>query len=130
MGFASMESSGYAFVAFLGSGGNLSSMVGVTLLRGVLSPVGHGTWTAILASVLFLESAAGRFRINGKVMGTYLTVAILHGLWDGLPGVVAVILSPGLDVFIGQAAVGGISLFILWRRWSEAKRLPMKQTTV
>ena len=69
-------------------------MVGVTLLRGVLSPVGHGTWTAILASVLFRESAAGRFRINGKVMGSYLTVAILHGLWDGLPGVVSAILSP------------------------------------
>jgi RsiW-degrading membrane proteinase PrsW (M82 family) len=65
MGFASMESSGYAFVAFLRSGGNLSLMVAVTLLRGILSPVGHGTWTAILASVLFRESAAGRFRING-----------------------------------------------------------------
>jgi len=130
MGFASMESSGYAFVAFLGSGGNLSLMVGVTLLRGILSPVGHGTWTAILASVLFRESAAGRFRINGKVVGAYLTVVILHGLWDGLPGVVSAILSPGLDVFIGQAIVGGIGLFILWRRWSEAQRLQMKQTMV
>ena len=130
MGFASMESSGYAFVAFLGSGGNLSLMVGVTLLRGILSPIGHGTWTAILASVLFRESAARRFRINGKVVGAYLTVVILHGLWDGLPGVVSVILSPGLDVFIGQAIVGGVSLFILWRRWSEARRLQMKQTPV
>lgn len=130
MGFASMESSGYAFVAFLRSGGNLSLMVGVTLLRGILSPVGHGTWTAILASVLFRESAAGRFRINGKVMGTYLTVAILHGLWDGLPGVVSAILSPGLDVFIGQAIIGGIGLFILWRRWSEAQRLQMRQAIV
>ena len=130
MGFASMESSGYAFVAFLGSGGNLSLMVGVTLLRGILSPIGHGTWTAILASVLFRESAARHFRINGKVVGAYLTVVILHGLWDGLPGVVSAALSPGLDVFIGQAIVGGVSLFILWRRWSEAQRLQMKQTPV
>jgi RsiW-degrading membrane proteinase PrsW (M82 family) len=130
MGFASMESSGYAFVAFLSSGGNLSLAVGVTLLRGILSPVGHGTWTAILASVLFRESAAGRFRINGKVLGAYLTVVILHGLWDGLPGVVSAVLSPGLDVFIGQAIVGGVSIFVLWRRWSEAQRLQMKQTPV
>jgi RsiW-degrading membrane proteinase PrsW (M82 family) len=130
MGFASMESSGYAFVAFLGSKGNLSLMVGVTLLRGILSPIGHGTWTAILASVLFRESAARRFRINGKVVGAYLTVVILHGLWDGLPGVVSAIFSPGLDVFIGQAIVGGVSLFILWRRWSEAQRLQMKQIPV
>ncbi len=127
MGFASMESSGYAFVAFLGSGGSLSLMAAVTLLRGILSPVGHGTWTAILASVLFRESAARGFRINGKVMSAYLTVVILHGLWDGLPGVIAVILSPGLDVLIGQAAIGAISLFILWRRWSEARRLQINQ---
>jgi len=63
-------------------------------------------------------------------MGTYLTVAILHGLWDGLPGVVSAILSPGFDVFIGQAIIGGISLFILWRRWSEAQRLQMRQAIV
>jgi len=105
-------------------------MVGVTLLRGILSPIGHGTWTAILASVLFRESAARHFRISGKVVGAYLTVVILHGLWDGLPGVVSATLSPGLDVFIGQAIVGGISIFILWRRWSEAQRLQMKQTPV
>ncbi len=127
MGFASMESSGYAFVAFLGSGGNLSLMVGVTLLRGMLSPIGHGTWSAILASVLFRESRVGRFRVNHKVIGAYLTVSILHGLWDGLPPAIAVVLSPGLDVFIGQAFIGGISLFILRRRWSEAKRLQMQQ---
>ncbi len=130
MGFASMESSGYAFVTFLGSGGNLSLMVGVTLLRGILSPIGHGTWTAILASVLFRESAARHFRINGKVVRAYLTVVILHGLWDGLPGVVSAILSPGLDVLIGQAIIGGIGTFILWRRWSEAQRLQMEQALV
>ncbi len=130
MGFASMESSGYAFVAFLGSGGNLSLMVGVTLLRGILSPIGHATWTAILASVLFRESAAGRFRINGKVVRAYLTVVILHGLWDGLPGVISAMLSPGLDVLIGQVIVGGAGIFILWRRWSEAQRLQMQQTLV
>jgi hypothetical protein len=43
MGFASLESNGYAFVAFLQSGGSLSATVWVTLLRGLLSPVGHGT---------------------------------------------------------------------------------------
>ncbi len=104
--------------------------VGVTSLRGILSPIGHATWTAILASVLFRESAARRFRINGKVVGAYLTVVILHGLWDGLSGVVSAILSPGLDVLIGQAIVGGVSILILWRRWSEARRLQMEQTPV
>jgi RsiW-degrading membrane proteinase PrsW (M82 family) len=127
MGFASLESNGYAFVAFLGSGGSLSVTVMVTLLRGLLSPLGHGTWTAILASVLFREGSAGRFRINRKVIGAYLTVSVLHGLWDGLPAVVAALLSPGLDVFIAQGLVAATGLFILWRRWREAKRQQAEQ---
>jgi RsiW-degrading membrane proteinase PrsW (M82 family) len=130
MGFAALESNGYAFSAFLASHGSLSATVGVTLLRGLLSPVGHGTWTAILSSVLFRESGPERFRINLKVVGAYLTVVILHGLWDGLPVVIAALLSPGLDVFIGQALVGGAGLFILWRRWREARRLQEKAAAV
>ena len=120
MGFASLESAGYAFIAFLGSHGSLSATVGLTLLRGFLSPVGHGTWTAILAGVLFRESDGGRFHFNRRLLGAYLTVSILHGLWDGLPVLIAALLLPGLDILIGQACVGGIGLFLLWRRWREA----------
>jgi len=123
MGFAALESMGYSFTAFLSSGGSLSQTVGVTLLRGVLSPVGHGTWTAILASVLFRESRAGHFRINFKVIGAYLLVSILHGLWDLLPAMIGNVIGFGLDVIIGQVLVGGAGLFVLWLRWREARRL-------
>lgn len=125
MGFAALESNGYAFSAFLRSGGSLTLMVFVTLLRGILSPIGHGTWTAILVSVLFRESRNGHFRINLEVIGAYLTVSVLHGLWDGLPSVITAFLGTGLDVFIGEALVGVIGFFILWRRWQEAKRLQL-----
>jgi RsiW-degrading membrane proteinase PrsW (M82 family) len=123
MGFAALESNGYSFSAFLASGGSLSLAVYVTLLRGVLSPIGHGTWTAILASVLFRESRDGHFRVNFKVIGAYLTVVILHGLWDGLPGVIGAITGSGLDVFIGQSLVGLVGFLFLWWRWREALRL-------
>jgi RsiW-degrading membrane proteinase PrsW (M82 family) len=43
MGFAALESMGYTFTAFLTSGGSLTATVFVTMLRGILSPVGHGT---------------------------------------------------------------------------------------
>jgi RsiW-degrading membrane proteinase PrsW (M82 family) len=129
MGFASLESNGYAFSAFLRSGGSLSVTVFVTLLRGILSPIGHGTWTAILISVLFRESRQGHFRINLKVIGAYLTVSILHGLWDGLPGAITILFGEGLDVFAGQALVAMIGLFLLWRRWQEAKRLQIESPT-
>jgi RsiW-degrading membrane proteinase PrsW (M82 family) len=122
MGFAALESSGYVFTAFVASGGSLTDVVLTTLLRGLLSPVGHGTWTAILASVLFREGAPNRFRINGAVIGAYLTVAVLHGLWDGLPPVVAAVTGAGLDVFLAQGGIGVAGLAILWFRWREAVR--------
>jgi RsiW-degrading membrane proteinase PrsW (M82 family) len=125
MGFAALESNGYAFTAFLRSGGSLSVTVLVTMLRGLLAPVGHGTWTAILASVLFRESAAGRFRLNRKVVAAYLLVAILHGLWDALPIALAVLVASGGEVIIGETIVGATSLFILGRRWREARRLQL-----
>jgi len=121
MGFAALESTGYAFTAFLESRGSLDAFVVTTLLRGVLSPVGHGTWTAILASVLFRESGR-HFRINAAVVRTYLLVAVLHGLWDGLPMVIAAFVTSGVDVFLGQAVVGVAGLLILWRQWREAVR--------
>src|SRR5579864_8585797 len=122
MGFAALESSGYVFTAFVTSGGSLSALVVVTLLRGLLSPVGHGTWTAILASVMFREGAPNRFRINRAVIGAYLTVVILHGLWDGLPMLINAFTGSGLDVFIGQGLVGLAGLVILWFRYREAVR--------
>jgi RsiW-degrading membrane proteinase PrsW (M82 family) len=122
MGFAALESSGYAFTAFLASNGNLSDVVLTTLLRGLFSPIGHGTWTAILASVLFREGAPNRFRIDGAVIVAYLTVAALHGLWDGLPQLVASVTGAGLDVLLVQGAIGVVGLVILWFRWREAVR--------
>lgn len=123
MGFAALESMGYAFTGFLRSGGSLSFTVYLTMMRGIMSPLGHGTWTAILASVLFREAQNGRFRINWKVLGAFGTVVVLHTLWDLLPFVMAAFLLPGLDMFLGQAAVGLAGLFLLWRRWREGRRL-------
>jgi protease PrsW len=123
MGFAALESTGYAFTTFLDSGGSISLFVGVTLLRGVLSPLGHGTWTAILAGVLFRERRNRHFRLDRAVIGAYVTVSLLHGLWDGLPGLLAGFLAAGADVLAALAVVSGTGLFLLWWRWREAVRL-------
>lgn len=125
MGFAALESNGYAFTAFLESQGSLSITVAVTLFRGLLSPLGHGTWTAILASVLFRESKNGKFRINLQVIGAYLLVSILHAMWNGLPLIIDSSLNQGLNVFITDVAVGIVGLAILRIRWKEAIKLQM-----
>jgi protease PrsW len=83
-GFAALESAGYAFDAlFTTSGLSLPNLVETELLRGILTPVGHGLWTAILGGALFAAAArGGRLRPTGALLGWYLLVAVLHALWD------------------------------------------------
>lgn len=91
-GFGALESSGYALTSlFVARGGevvlSLSSLVFTEILRGVLAPLGHGLWTAILGGVLFGASRGGRLRFTWGVAGTYLLVSLLHGLWDAMRGI-------------------------------------------
>jgi RsiW-degrading membrane proteinase PrsW (M82 family) len=83
-GFAALESAGYAFNAlFTANGLSLLNLVETEVLRGILAPVGHGLWTAIVGGVVFAAAAGrGRLRLTGGVVGGYLLVAVLHGLWD------------------------------------------------
>jgi protease PrsW len=88
-GFAAFESTGYAFNAlFTRSGLSLLNLVETEVLRGILAPVGHGLWTAILGGTLFAAAARrGRPRLSGAVLGWYALVALLHALWDASQGI-------------------------------------------
>ena len=84
-GFAAFESAGYAFTAlFTEQGLSLMQLVQTELLRGVLAPVGHGLWTAILGGVLFSASGRRHFAFTGRLLLSYLGVAVLHALWDSM----------------------------------------------
>jgi protease PrsW len=84
LGFAALESAGYAFNALFTAGGlSLVNLVETEVLRGILTPVGHGLWTAILGGVLFATAAqGGRLRLSGALVGWSVVVAGLHALWD------------------------------------------------
>ena len=88
-GFAAFESAGYAFNALFTSNGlSLLNVVETEVLRGILTPVGHGLWTAILGGTLFAVAARrGRLRPSGAVVGWYVVVALLHALWDASQGI-------------------------------------------
>jgi RsiW-degrading membrane proteinase PrsW (M82 family) len=91
-GFAAFESAGYAFTAlFTVDGLSLMQVVQTELLRGLLAPVGHGLWTAIVGGVLFSASTRHHFAITGKLILTYLGVSILHGLWDSMHNIALVL---------------------------------------
>ncbi|MFI7609167.1 PrsW family intramembrane metalloprotease [Micromonospora sp. NPDC049366] len=85
-GFAAFESAGYAFQALFAQQGGLSllGVVETELLRGILTPFGHGLWTAIVGAALF--TVAGRrghvTLFAGRVAGAYVLVSLLHALWD------------------------------------------------
>jgi hypothetical protein len=84
-GFAAFESAGYAFTAlFTERGLSLIDVVQTEVLRGLLTPVGHGLWTAILGGVPFSRSTREHFLVSGRLILTYLGVSLLHALWDSM----------------------------------------------
>jgi RsiW-degrading membrane proteinase PrsW (M82 family) len=84
-GFAAFESAGYAFTALFSVDGlSLMQVVQTELLRGMLAPLGHGLWTAIVGGVLFAASGRHHFTITGRLILAYLGVSVLHGLWDSM----------------------------------------------
>ncbi|MFJ3302493.1 PrsW family intramembrane metalloprotease [Streptomyces sp. NPDC086549] len=103
LGFAALESCGYAFDAAVSTGGiDLRALVETEILRGVLTPFGHGLWTAIAGGVLLSHRRPdGRFRLLSPVVATYAGVALLHALWDSTHGIaiwlVAHLVGAGLD---------------------------------
>ena len=88
-GFAAFESAGYAFTAlFTVDGLSLTQVVQTELLRGLLAPVGHGLWTAILGGVLFATwGQRHRFAATARLIAAYLGVSALHALWDSMHGI-------------------------------------------
>jgi RsiW-degrading membrane proteinase PrsW (M82 family) len=91
-GFAAFESAGYAFTAlFTEQGLSLMQLVQTELLRGLLAPVGHGLWTAILGGVLFSASGRRHFAFTGRLVLTYLGVSVLHALWDSMHSIALLI---------------------------------------
>jgi RsiW-degrading membrane proteinase PrsW (M82 family) len=122
MGFAALESTGYAFTAFLESRGAVGASIAATVIRGALAPFGHGVWTAILGAVLFRQSAPRHFRLAGSVILTYLLVALLHGLWDGLPRIQFLVLPLGIRVSIASVVINLLGIGILIGLWRQAIR--------
>ena len=91
-GFAAFESAGYAFTAlFTEQGLSLMQVVQTELLRGLLAPVGHGLWTAILGGVLFSASGREHLALTGRLLLSYLGVSVLHALWDSMHSIALVL---------------------------------------
>jgi RsiW-degrading membrane proteinase PrsW (M82 family) len=82
-GFAVLETMGYALVALVGSGGNISLVNGLLLDRGLLSPAAHMAWTGLAATALWAAAIEHwRVRAVARFLLVYLLVAGMHAAWD------------------------------------------------
>jgi RsiW-degrading membrane proteinase PrsW (M82 family) len=91
-GFAALETMGYAFVTLIQTRGDLGTVDGVLLLRGLLSPAAHMAWTGLTAAALW-EAASRRWQAGAvlRFLLVYLVAVGLHTTWDTVHSLVAYI---------------------------------------
>jgi len=92
MGFAALETMGYAFTALLSSNGNIGSVEETLFLRGLTSPAGHTAWTGLTAGALWAVIASPSGRHLLEFFATFVAVVVLHTCWDTFPGLISFII--------------------------------------
>lgn len=86
MGFATLETMGYAFTALLQHG--IAGVDQTLLLRGLLSPAGHVAWTGLICFALWRLAARGhRLRKFVALLVTFVVAVLLHAAWDGFSSI-------------------------------------------
>jgi RsiW-degrading membrane proteinase PrsW (M82 family) len=88
MGFAALETMGYAFSALLSSQGNIGAVEETLFIRGLTAPAGHTAWTGLTAGALWAVLANPGTRRVLEFIGTFAGAVVLHALWDTFSGVV------------------------------------------
>ena len=84
MGFATLETMGYAFGALLSSG-SLAALEATVLLRALLSPAGQVAWTGVTTAALWsIAGSSHKGRAVLRALGVFLAAVALHAAWDGL----------------------------------------------
>jgi protease PrsW len=96
-GFASFESAGYALQTFIDHRADhpVANILSTEAQRGLLSPFGHLTWTALVGGAIFAAWRGGAFRPVAPVIWTFLGVVALHAAWDSSYGW-AIVIAEGL----------------------------------
>jgi len=108
MGFAALETMGYAFTALLSSKGDIGAVEQTLFLRGLTAPAGHTAWTGLTAGALwaFIATPTGKRLL--EFVATFAGAVVLHTCWDTFPGLI---------VFLVLAIVSLGWLFLALRRY-------------
>jgi RsiW-degrading membrane proteinase PrsW (M82 family) len=84
MGFAALETMGYAFTALLASKGNIGAVEQTLFVRGLMAPAGHTAWTGLTCGALFALAARPTGRRFLAFVATFVGAVTLHTLWDSI----------------------------------------------
>ncbi|MEU4564608.1 PrsW family glutamic-type intramembrane protease [Actinoplanes sp. NPDC023936] len=82
MGFAALETMGYAFTALVSSGGNVGALEETLLIRGLTAPAGHTAWTGLTCGALWMLASAPSARNAVTFLLTFAGAVALHTAWD------------------------------------------------
>jgi RsiW-degrading membrane proteinase PrsW (M82 family) len=92
MGFAALETMGYAFTALLTSQGDVGAVQETLFVRGLTAPAGHTAWTGLTAGALWALIANPTGKRVLAFIGTYIGAVILHTCWDTFGGIIPFII--------------------------------------
>jgi len=82
MGFAALETMGYAFTALLASQGNIGDVEQTLLIRGLTSPAAHTAWTGLTCGALWALAATPNAKHVLAFIATFIGAVALHAGWD------------------------------------------------
>jgi RsiW-degrading membrane proteinase PrsW (M82 family) len=129
MGFAAMETMGYAMVNLIQSRGDVGVLQQVLLIRGLLSPSGHAAWTGFVCAILWRHRQLTGHPVGWSVIGAFLAAIALHSLWDVVssinvktPGQLALYIVLLLALII-------VSLFLVIWRFRKARAFALKASS-
>jgi RsiW-degrading membrane proteinase PrsW (M82 family) len=111
MGFGAFETLAYGLKALIQ--GSIPDLLATLGARMVLSPFGHGTWTAAICAVIWRERFTGQGRLDWRVLTAYLVSSGLHAAWDLQPW-------RGFGGLAWLLAVGWVGVVVLGLRVHEA----------
>ena len=124
MGFAALETMGYAMVALIQSRGNIVVLEQVLFLRGLLSPAGHAAWTGFVCAVLWYERGKkGHVAINLPVIGAFILAVLLHSLWNISASLGTLLPSAAISTSISTFIIAIISLILVIWRFRKARNV-------
>jgi RsiW-degrading membrane proteinase PrsW (M82 family) len=128
MGFAALETMGYAMVELIRSGGSVSVLQQVLLIRGLLSPAGHAAWTGFVCAVLWRHRQSTGHKLGISVIVTYLIAVGLHTVWDIVSSMTVQTTPQFIQTIVFLVVIMIISLFLIFWRFRKARKSALEAT--